>query len=78
MTQNSVYRFVKNYNLSQIRTELCVVFYEESNQEADHMGWYNIMEHDDHVKLIGMLFYKFSNIFFRASIYKIIIIIYFG
>lgn len=73
MTQNSGYRFVKNYNLSQIRTELCVVFYEEANQEADHMGWYNIMEHDDHVTLSGMLFYKFSNIkdihrFFQVQI----------
>ena len=62
MTQNSKYRFVKNYNLSEIRTDLCVVFYEEINQEADHMGWYNIIEHDDHVSLSGMLFYKFRNI----------------
>ncbi len=62
MTQNSGFKFLKNFNLSRIRTEFCVVFYEETRQEANHMGWYNIISHDDHLILSGMLFYKFSTI----------------
>ena len=61
ISQTQGYGFLKNYDLSEINIEFGVVFYEEDmNQEAGHMGWYNIVENDVNVSLLGMLFYKYK------------------
>ena len=62
MNQTFGYRFLRNYNLSDIKTEFGIVFYEDNNQEVDHMGWYTIKEYSNAVTLIGTLLYKFRNI----------------
>ena len=62
MNQTFGYRFLRNYNLSNIKTEFGIGFYEDNNQEADHMGWYTIKEYSNAVSLVGVLFYKFRNI----------------
>ena len=55
--------FVKNYDLTAINIEFGVVFYEnEMSREAGHMGWYNIIENDDYVSLVGILFYKYNGL----------------
>jgi hypothetical protein len=61
ISQAQRFGFIKNYDLTAINIEFGVVFYEnEMSREAGHMGWYNIMENDDHVTLVGTLFYKYN------------------
>jgi len=63
ISQAQRFGFIKNYDLTEINIEFGVVFYEnEMSREAGHMGWYNIMENDDHVSLVGTLFYKYNGL----------------